>query len=126
MSLFDDDHFEEIVNQFFGNGNKQVRRRQIIKGEDDERNIDFIENKESVFLIFEFPGFNERDIVVNVNGIHLEIKVEKYNMEGIQTYLIEKLRGGVSINRELPSNVNSKKMNKTMRNGVLELRFDKK
>ena len=129
MSFFDedDDPFDNIFRDFFGQqvGNRK-RRETIIRGEEEDRVIDFIEDDEKVYLVFELPGFNEKDISVSVNNKQLEIKAKKREVENIQEYLMQKLHQGLMIQKTLPNFINSKKFSHTMRNGILEVAFSKK
>lgn len=133
MSFFDDDSFEDIVNQFFGRSgvsrkspSQLNRKRAFIRGEEEDRDIDFIECSDGVYLIFELPGYGENEVVVVVEENKLEISAKKRNGEFVQGYLRDKLRQGVSFSRELPKIVNPKKFDYTMRNGVLEIKFGRK
>lgn len=129
MGFFDeDDPFDSIIREFFG-GRQGVPRRQketIIRGEEEDRNIDFIESDENIFLVFELPGYNEKDVIVMVKGKELEISARKNNKEEIQDYLTDKLRRGMVFRRDLPNSVNLKKFSHSMRNGVLEIVFEKR
>ncbi|MBD3252218.1 Hsp20 family protein [Candidatus Pacearchaeota archaeon] len=126
MGFFDDDPFEDIVREIFGGSPvRRARKDTFIKGEDEDRVIDFIEDEDKVYLIFELPGYNENDISVAVKGKELEISAKKSNGENIQDYLHQKLRNGISIRKNIPKFINSKKMSHTMRNGVLEVVFNK-
>jgi len=136
MSPFDDDFFgedpfESIVKEFFGAGSEvrpDIRRyrEKIIKGEEEERIIDFIEDNNKIYLIFELPGYDEKDILINIKGKELEIKINKKSSEGIQDYLIQKLHQEIFIKKILPKFINTKKFTHTMKNGVLEIIFNKK
>ncbi|GEM_PF-949383 len=129
MGFFDDeDPFDSIVREFFGGEplHRRKRREQFIRGEDEERKIDFVEDEDYVYFIFELPGFSEKDVSVIVNGRELEISAEKVNGEGIQDYLHQKLRQGLVIRRELPNFVSNKGFSHTIKNGVLEIVFNKK
>ncbi len=128
MSFFDDndDPFDSIVREFFGG---PVRRRKrgehFISGEDEDRTIDFIEDDNYIYLVFELSGFNEEDISVNIKGKDLEITAQKLNEENIQDYLHQKLRQGLFVKKHLPNFINPKSFTHTMRNGVLEIIFNK-
>lgn len=127
MGFFDDnDPFENIFDELFGRSQtKRKHQEQFIKDENEDRVIDFLEDDERVYLIFELPGYNERDISVIVKGRELEITAEKSNGENIQDYLHQKLKQGVSIRKRLPNFIDSKKISNTMRNGILEIVFNK-
>lgn len=127
MGFFDDDPFEDIVREFFRDspGNER-RREQFIKGEDEERLVDFVEDKNKIYLIFELPGYNEKDVSIIIKGKELEITAKKSNKEEIQDYLHQKLSQTLLIKKNLPDFINSKRFLHTLRNGVLEIIFDKR
>lgn len=127
MGLFDEtDPFDDIVREFFGQ-HTGMRRYQghASRREREDRSADVIEDENSVFLIFELPGYDESDVSVEVEGRVLEISAKKSSKEGIQDYLHQKLRQGVSLRRQLPSFINSKKSSHTLKNGILEIVFEK-
>lgn len=127
MSFFDeDDPFDSIVREFFGTPTRGRRRETIIRGEEEDRNIDFIESDDKVYLVFELLGYDEDDMDVIVNGKELEIKAKKKNNGNMQDYLMQKLRQGIFFKRSLPGFINLKKFSYTMKNGVLEVIFEKK
>ncbi len=127
MSFFDDndDPFDSIVREFFGGSPIRRKREQFIRGENEDRTIDFVEDEDYVYLVFELPGFNEKDISVIVKGKELEITAQKSNGEGMQDYLHQKLRQGLHVKKTLPNFVSSKDFKHTMRNGILEIIFTK-
>ena len=129
MSFFNDDPFEDIIKEFFGGNQRQINQSQdFIQGEEDERNIDFIEDNDYLYLIFELFGYNEKDIIVNVKGQELEIIARKNNneLEKVQDYLARKLGNGIDIKKILPKFVSPKNFKHTIRNGILEVIFSKK
>lgn len=128
MSFFDDDNdpFDDIVREFFGRKPARKQgREQFIKGEEEDRTIDFLEDEKNIYLVFELPGFSEKDIFVKVNGKELEVSAKKSNGENIQDYLNQKLRQGLSIKKSLPSSANASKISYYVNNGILEIVFDK-
>jgi len=126
MSFFNDDPFEEIVREFFeGSPVRRARQEQFIRGEDEERIIDFVEDNNKVYLVFELPGFNDKDISVKIKAKELEISAKKSNGESIQDYLDQKLRQGIVIQKKLPKIVNTSRVHHYVNNGVLEIVFDK-
>jgi HSP20 family molecular chaperone IbpA len=127
MGIFDEnDPFNDIVKEFFGQHPGMRRYRgQANRNEKEDRTADVIENDNSVFLIFELPGYDEEEVSVEVKDRVLEIIAKKSSREGVQDYLHQKLRRGVSLRRQLSSFINSKKFSHTMRNGVLEIMFEK-
>jgi len=125
MGFFDDDPFEDIMREFFGSSPVVRRREEFIRGEDEDRIIDFIEDGDNVYLVFELPGYNEKDIEVTVAGRELEVSAKKENNEKMQDYLSQKLRKGVVIKKKLPNFVNPRGFSYTVKNGVLEVIFKK-
>ncbi|MFW6233237.1 MAG: Hsp20/alpha crystallin family protein [Nanoarchaeota archaeon] len=129
MNFFGNDPFDEIVREFFGRDiEKSPEKNTIIKGESEERDIDFIEDEKKIYIIFELPGYNEKDISVIIKGRSLEIKIKKQeeNLEGAQDYLIKKLTNERVIQKTLPNNVKTKNFDYSIKNGVLEIVFNKK
>ena len=128
MGFFDDDDdpFEGIVREFFGSPIRRGRRETIFDGEEEERNIDFVEDENKFYLVFELPGFEERDLTINIKNRIIEITAQKKVDEEIQDYLSEKLKRGIFIKKSIPNFVNHRGFSYTMRNGILEIAFDKR
>lgn len=130
MGFFDDDPFDDIIREFFGNrtglGPVRKKREHVIRGEEEDRVIDFLETEDAFYLIFELPGYTEKEVMATVKGRDVEIRAQKKRQEGVQDYLMQKLQHGVLYNKTLPSFMNSKKFSFTMKNGVLEIAFEKK
>lgn len=127
MSFFNDDPFENIVREFFDQSQRRDNGfREVIRGESDERTIDFIETTDKVSLVFEIPGYSKEDITLNVKKGEVEIIAKKNNLENVQEYLSQKLIHGVYFKKNLPNFINYKKFDYTFKNGILELVFDKK
>ncbi len=129
MNFFNDDPFEEIIQEFFGRNQRQINQSQnFIQSEEDERNIDFIEHNDYLYFVFELFGYNEKDIIVKVKGQELDILARKNNceIEKVQDYLTKKLCNGIVIKKRLPKFVSSKNFKHTIRNGILEVTFSKK
>jgi HSP20 family molecular chaperone IbpA len=131
MSPFGDDFFDEIEKAFFGStGGIPGRARtssygDVVRGEKEERVIDYIEDKDEVFFIFELPGFNEEDVGVSVKGDSLKIDVLKKNFSEVKPYLKSKLSEDVSYTKKIPVKV-KKDFEKSFNNGILEVRFKRK
>ena len=130
MGFFDDnDQFESIVREFLGGGNSRIRKsnyEEIIESEGEERVMDFIEDENYVYLIFELPGYNEKDISISIRGRELEIIAKKRSIGEIQNYLIQKLNDGFFIKKNLPNFIKTKNFKHTVKNGVFEIVFIKK
>lgn len=129
----DEDPFDKIVREFFGEEpsrlGRQGRHDKVISGERDERIIDFIEDEKNVYVIFELPGYDKKDVNVEVKGGKIEISAKKDSQgsaQQVQGYLANKLRQGLQIKKELPRIVKEKKYDYTLKNGILEIKFEKK
>ena len=129
MGFFDDDQFENIVRELFGGDTSRIRRdnyEEIIESEKEERVIDFIQDEDYVYLIFELLGYNEKDISISIKGRELEIIAKKRGTSEVQNYLIQKLNEGLFIKKNLPNFIKTKNFKHTVKNGVLEIVFIKK
>ena len=121
------DPFEEIVREFFGSRNRPDHRSDsIIQGESEERVIDFIEDSDYAYLVFELPGYLEKDIRITMKGRDLEITAKKTNTANTQSYFLDKFTQGISIRKTLPRFINPKNPKHFLRNGILEIMFIKK
>lgn len=121
----DDDPFQDIVNSFFGQSagrRTKVARRQ--EREEDEG--EFLETSDAFYLILETPGFEEDDVFIKPKGRELEIQISKKNLEGIKHYLVSKLEQGIHIIKTLPEEADAKKFSYTVKNGILEVKINKK
>ena len=129
MGFFDDnDPFENVLKEFFEGRTSRINREnyeEIIESEREERVIDFIQDENYVYLIFELPGYNEKDISISIKGRELEI-IAKKRGDDVQNYLIQKLHEGLFIKKTLPNFIKTKKFRHTIKNGVLEIVFIKK
>ena len=127
MGFFDDDFFDEIFRDFMGESPlRRERRERFIRGEQEERKIDYVEDNGRVYLIFELPGYDEKDVFIVVKNGAVEISAKKHDTGDVQGYLKEKLSKGVSIQKKLPNIINPKNFKHTVKNGVLELNFAKR
>ncbi len=126
---WDDDPFEGIFREFLGSSRSRNparrRRASFTEGEEEDRTIDAIETDDSIFLIFEFSGYGEKDISVNVRERQLEINAKKQQIAGIQEYLLQRLQQGMIIKKTLPSGISVKSFKHTFKNGILEVCFKK-
>lgn len=130
MGFFEDnDSFENIVREFFEGRTSEIGRdnyEEIIESEKEERVIDFIQDENYIYLIFELPGYNEKDISISIKGRELEIIAKKRSVGEVQNYLMQKLNNGLFIKKNLPNFIKTKNFKHTVKNGVLEIVFVKK
>lgn len=126
MGFLNDDPFEEILRNFFGDERVIApKEKNFISGEAEDRNIDFIETENNIFILFELPGYTKEDITIDINGDNLVIFAKRKSSNKIEDNLINKLRAGIVINKILPKMIKFKKYNSSMINGILELTFKK-
>ena len=131
MSFFDeDDPFEDIMKEFFGNQNSRRSKRfsedeEFISGEDEERTIDFIETKKNFFVVFELPGYNKEDISIEIKKNQIIINAKKKIAEKMEPYMARKLSSGVKVMKTLPDFIKTKNYDYTFNNGILEVCFKK-
>ena len=131
MSMFDDDNedpFDEIVKQFFGEGNARrgtSRKNKIVESEEDERMIDFVEDEKNSYVVFELPGYRKEDVRVVVEGGNIEVIARRKVGESVPGYLANRLNSGIELKKPLPKNMAKKKYDWTFNNGVLEVVFTK-
>lgn len=126
MSFFDEDPFEDIVKEFFGSRSRNNSSQNFVRGEQEERVIDYIEEDDFIYLVFELPGYSKEDVNVEIKGKEIEISAIKEKPGQIKPALREKLRKGVFFRKILPSKINNKKYEETFNNGVLEIKFKRK
>ena len=69
-----------MINRFFGRGQSYEPNEDFIKGEAEDREIDIIETKDRVYLIFELFGLSRDDVNVKVEKNYLVIDVARGNV----------------------------------------------
>jgi HSP20 family molecular chaperone IbpA len=130
MGFFDngEDPFEDIVREFFGDSGTRIRpgEKRIIRGEKEDRQIDFINTGEKIYFIFEMPGYEKKDVEIKVEGNELIVNTNKRTTEKVQDYLFRKLERGLSFKKNLPRGIRKKNYKSSLKNGVLEIIFEKK
>ncbi len=126
MDFFDDsDPFDSIVREFFGESPRRKQyKEKIIENESEDRVIDFLESGDKVYLIFELPGYDEKDVLISIKDRKIEIIAKKKSEDNMQDYLSKKLNQGIKIKKTLPNFVNAKKFFHSFRNGILEVIFE--
>jgi HSP20 family protein len=89
---------------------------------------DIFETKNEFVFKLEVPGMNKDDIEIEFNKDMLTIKGEKKQEKEIKDedyHRIERCNGSFSRSFNLPKNVDEKKIDASMKDGVLELRLPK-
>ncbi len=126
MDWNDNDPFESIVRDFFGESPQRRKRNENFhENEEEDRVIDFIESDDSIFLIFELSGYIQKDVKISLKENRLEVKAQKLSEINTQEYLGQRLKKGITFKKTLPENILLKSMKQTVKNGIVEIRFDK-
>lgn len=126
MSFFDEDPFEDIVREFFGEGKQRTSSsRRVVKSEKEERTVDYIEEGKIVYFVFELYGYSKEDLNIKAGNGFVEVEAKKKVFDGVEEYLISKLKKGVLIRKEVP-NLKVKKYDWTFSNGILEVKIETK
>ncbi len=121
---FNNDPFEDMINQFFGNSGR-VRRSRVKREVEEEQNTQFIEEEDYVYLIIELPGYSEKDINISIDDDTISISAKAKQIVA-QDYLAQKQKEGITIEQIIPENIKIKNFKKTFRNGILEVTFEKR
>ncbi len=122
---FNNDPFEDIVNQFFGNSARVRRSRSKRNVEEEEQNTQFIEEENYVYLIIELPGYSEKDINISIDDDTINVSAKTKQVVA-QDYLAQKQKEGITIEQIIPENIKTKNFKKTFKNGILEVTFEKR
>ena len=86
--------------------------------------LDVYEDENNIIVNVDVPGMKPEDIDISVSGNALSIRGEKKQeekKEGKDYYRMERAYGSFSRTVELPSTVDTKKINATYKDGVLEV-----
>lgn len=125
--------FDDIVREFFGGPVKRIRRSNISQesgefdeSEEENRKTDNIDLGEKIALIFELPGYEERDLKIEVKDRTLHIEVKKKAECRMQDYLSKKLCHGEIIKKIIQPYIDIKNFKYSFKNGILEVIFNKK
>ncbi len=89
---------------------------------------DIFETKDDYVFKLEVPGLSKNDVNIELNDNTLTIKGEKKEEKEIKKenyHRIESSSGKFSRSFTLPRNIDAKKVNANMENGILELRVAK-
>lgn len=123
-----DDFFNEIEKAFFSQGARPrtSSHGNVVRHEKEERTIDYIEDNDYVYLVFELLGYSGEDVKIDVSKEEVEVSAIKKDVTDVQDYLSKKLSKGLYYKKTIPVKVKSKKHEKTFRNGVLEIKIPRK
>jgi HSP20 family molecular chaperone IbpA len=127
----DDDFFgndmNDIMREFFGQVNgRRTRQKEDIEEVDEEGNkVEVIDLEEEMYLIFDLPGYDEKDLDIGLKDKTLIVSVKKKGECKIQDYLSKKLCKGETMKKIIPPYV-EKEFKQSFKSGVLEIKFNKK
>jgi len=133
----DDDFFgndmNDIVRQFFGgvNGRRSRKRENFEEDEeieeDEEGNkIEIVDLENELHFIFDLAGYDEKDLRLEVKDKTLIVQVKKKGECKMQDYLSKKLCRGETIKKTLAPYLDIKNFKHSIKNGILEVKFEKK
>ncbi len=120
---FNNDPFEDMISQFFGQ--RGVRKSRAKREIEEEQNTQFIEEEDYVYLIMELPGYSEKDITISLDEDTISVSAKAKQIVS-QEYLAQKQKEGMTIEQIIPENIKIKNFKKTFRNGILEVTFEKR
>jgi HSP20 family protein len=89
---------------------------------------DMYETKEDLFVTFELPGLQEKDVTVSITGDMLTVKGERRferDAKEENHYRLERVYGKFERTMPLPVPVQADKVKASYREGVLEIRLPK-
>ncbi len=121
---WEEDPFESIVRDFFRESG-QRRQESLADKEPEERGIDIVEIGETVFMVFDLPGFEAKDMSVSLKDRRIEVVAKKKGASNIQEYLLPRLQRGTFVRKTIPSSVHTREFHHTYKNGMLEVYFKK-
>ncbi len=120
--FFNNDPFESIVREFFGD---RRRKKNYEISDDEDVSLNYVNSDNVFYIIVELPGFEADDIYVQVKDRRIEIKAKKKSIDNVAKYLSQKLLAGISMIQTLPQGI-GKEFDYTYKNGILEIQFRRK
>ena len=113
--LFEDDFFKPVKPQEYSSSSWIP-------------STDIYETKDAYVFNMELPGMSKEDLVIELNNNTLSIKGEKKEEKDIKEdsfHRIERSSGSFSRCFSIPKNVNSTKIEASMKNGILKVKIPK-
>ena len=99
--------FDDIVRELLGNPVRRVRKQRYTdndefnESEEENRKTDNIDLGEKVAFIFELPGYDEKDLKLEVKDRTIHIEVKKKAECKMQDYLSKKLCKGEIVKKTI-------------------------
>ncbi len=121
---------EEEMERFFEEWPFRWRpwTRRALRAREWTPRVDMFDRQDRVIVKAELPGVNKEDIDVSVAGGVLTIKGERKPEEGVKDedyYCCERYRGKFYRAIQLPTDVDTDKVEANYKNGVLEITLPK-
>jgi len=93
--------------------------------------VDIRETENSYMLEMELPGYEEKDIIVNVDGSNLSVsskhEEKQDSKDSGETWLLKERRfSSFSRSFKLPENANPEEINAEFKNGILRMEIKKR
>lgn len=116
---------QKRLNNLYGDYGKPSGYRWDV--EDNSPRTNLYENGESFEIRAEVPGLGQDDLNVKIQGNYLEISGTRNSdaFEGYKTHKIERGIGAFSRSFTLPADVDSTKVEATLKDGILYLTLPK-
>lgn len=117
-----DNSFDRLFNEL-----ASFRRGADIEGWFSP-SCDIVDNKDQYIMKFDMPGIDKKDLKVELNEHQLTVSAERHSEKEIDEkdkYLSEIRYGSYSRSFTLPEQVNEKKIEAKLDNGVLTLKVPK-
>ena len=109
-------------------GHRWLPRLRAVEMEEVSPSMDIFEEGDNVVVKTELPGMKKEDIEVSVTDHRMRISGEKKREEKVEKknyYWEERSYGSFSRSFQLPSEVQTDKVEATFKDGILEIRIPK-
>jgi HSP20 family protein len=120
---------QDLVNRIFGGGLARRDRDEEMSMGAWIPPVDIVEEKDRMLLTAELPGFQEKDIQIQMEGGVLTIRGERKTeeeKEGRTFHRVERSYGQFVRSFTLPNNVDRENIKADFRNGLLEIELPKR
>jgi len=116
------------INRLFENDSLPVKSPEDVSLDSWSPTTDIFETKDEYILKLEVPGISKDDIQIEFNQDTLTVKGERKEEKEVNKdnyHRIERCCGSFSRSYTLPKNVDEKKIDASMKDGILELQIPK-
>jgi HSP20 family protein len=122
-------NLQDRINRLFENDLFPEKSSEDVALSSWTPTTDIFETKDEYVLKLEVPGISKDDIQIDFNQETLTIKGERKEEKEVKKdeyHRIERCSGSFTRSFSLPKNVDEKKIDASMKDGILELRIPKK